>query len=151
MDWEFEVDKQTTENTYRTVEYGAARACGCNYCQNYLLQQEFIYPSEVINFFETVGIDYHKDSDASEFGEIENRMHIYITIFHFVGKIVSGKSSAVPLPGGGCQLALTPINDTARIGFHAGRSLAFFPKDIPLVQVEFEAHLPWLLNVDLKM
>ncbi|CAN5614586.1 hypothetical protein BH09BAC4_BH09BAC4_00610 [soil metagenome] len=47
-DWTFEVDKQTTERAYKAVESSAAQECGCAYCQNFLLQQETIYPLEVI-------------------------------------------------------------------------------------------------------
>lgn len=45
---------------YRTVDKGGAQTCGYNYCLNFLLRRDSVYPPEVVAFFEAVGIDYHK-------------------------------------------------------------------------------------------
>ena len=147
-DWTFEVDKQTTERAYKAVESSAAQECGCVYCQNFLLQQETIYPLEVIQFFESVGIDYHKESDASEYGELDKGLRIYISNFHFAGRIKTGESSALALPAGGYQLKLTPISERVKIGFWPNNELSYFPSETPLVQIELEVQLPWLLDTD---
>lgn len=70
--WEFEVDKQATERVYQAVDKGGARRCGCNHCQNFLLQQASVYPSEVIDFVKDVGIDQHKEVEVVEYGALNN-------------------------------------------------------------------------------
>ncbi|PQA53794.1 hypothetical protein [Siphonobacter curvatus] len=146
-EWAFEVDKQTTEKAYKAIKGSAVQECGCTYCQNFLLQRETIYPLEVISFFESVGIDYHKESDVSEYGELDNGLRIYMSCFHFAGKIIRGESSAFALPMGGYQLNLTPLDERVKIGFWKssdGKSEA------SLVEVELEVLLPWVLNLETK-
>ncbi|PQA55686.1 hypothetical protein [Siphonobacter curvatus] len=145
-DWEFEVDRRITKDVYDAIDKGGAQTCGCNYCLNFLLQQEGIYPPEVVVFFEEVGIDYHKEVEVVEYGEVEKGQYLYNSWFHFAGRIMKGKTSARLLPTGGYQFELTSLTETAKIGFWPNNDLAYFPNGIPLVQVEFEIRLPWKLN-----
>jgi len=146
-EWAFEVDRQITQNVYQAVDKGGAQTCGCTYCLNFLLQQESVYPPEVVAFFEAVGMDYHKEAEVVEYGEVEKGQHVYNSWFHFAGKMIRGQPCTRPLPTGGYQHELTRLTEIAKIGFWANNDLSYFPDGIPLIQVEFEIRLPWQLDV----
>ncbi len=41
---------------------------------------------------------------------------------------------------------LTQITDNFSIGFKEGKALNFFEDDVPLVQVEFESNISWIIE-----
>ena len=151
-DWEFEVDSELTKRIYAKVIGGFSEGCDCKYCLNYLPQNDRIFPEEINFFFENLGIDYHKESeclsyfDDSEFSNTNAylyELHDYGGWFHFAGNIRSGREC---LDRNSNTYKLTPITENFSIGFRRGKDLNFFEDNIPLVQVEFEAKIPWIIG-----
>lgn len=150
-DWEFEVDTVLTRRTYAKVQNGFSEGCDCNYCLNYYPQKDNIFPKEIKNLFEDLGIDYHKESecissfDISEFSASDkylDKLYGYGGWFHFSGKIVYGKELNENLK----IYDTTLITDKFSIGFRKEKSLNFFESDVPLVQVEFAVEIPWIIG-----
>lgn len=151
-DWEFEVDSELTRKTYAKVIGAFSEGCDCKYCLNYQPQKDEIFPEEIESLFENLGIDYHKESeclnyfDASEFSNTDeyiNRLHGYGGWFHFAGNILLGKEC---LNRNSNTYQLTQITENFSIGFRKDKALNFFEDDIPLIQVEFEAKIPWIIG-----
>ena len=149
-DWEFEVDSELTRKTYAKVIGGFSEGCDCKYCLNYHPQKDKIFPEEIKILFENLGIDCHKESecvnyfDTSEFSNTDkNKDGVYGGWFHFAGKILWGKE-CVDESSNTCNL--TRITDNFSIGIKKDKALNFFENDVPLVQVEFEAKIPWIIE-----
>jgi len=147
-DWIFEINKQSTEEAYKKIGLSGTESCNCNYCKNFITARDLIYPEEVRELFNKLGIDIGKEADASEFYKLENGLHYYSGLFHFKGRILKGKDSAVSLPSGGFTVELTEITPNFSIGFTNDNSLSLFEEKENLVQIDFSANLPWLVDVE---
>lgn len=145
-DWEFEVDRELTQQTYSTVLMSGAESCICQDCENYVAFRDRIFPDEVIELFENLGIDYRKEVEVFSLESLPNGLHYIAGWFHFKGQILKGKNCCVPLPSGGNTLDLTTITDVFSIGFTEGDALTFFSDKNGLIQVEFQTYIPWVIS-----
>lgn len=145
-DWTFIVEKTRTKLRYKEVIQSGADSCKCEYCLNYAMNRENVFPNEIIELFDQLGIDYRKEVEVTEWETFENgRIHIG-GWFHFIGEILEGEKYKVPLPNGGTTYKLTKITDNFSIGFDYGNDLTFFDNNEELVQVEFDTVIPWVLK-----
>lgn len=144
-DWKLEVDKELTQHTYLKMDKASAESCGCSHCRNFAAQRENVYPPEIKELFNRLGIDFRKETEISHFTRLENGLHEYSGWFHFKGYFF-GKDCAVRLPGGGYTLDLMPITDKFSIGFTYDNALTNFEDKQNLVQVEFACTIPWVIE-----
>jgi hypothetical protein len=144
-DWEFEVDKELTENTYLKNGKSGGEECGCTDCKNFIKQREKIFPLDIVQLFSVLGIDYRKETEISHIARLESGYHLYSGWFHFKGKF-EGMDCTEILPSGGYKLNLQPLTENFGIGFRNDNSLTFFEDGSGLVQIEFECKIPWILN-----
>lgn len=149
-DWHFLVDQELTYKTYARTELGSADSCPCNDCKNFANYRAYTYPNEIMDLFHKFEIDLKKESEVSHFTKLENGLHYYSGWFHFKGEIISGKDCSIPLPNGGSTSDLTEITKNFSIGFTSASSLAIFEDKKGLVQVEFEAKIPWVIDPQLE-
>lgn len=145
-DWQFEVDSELTRKTYEKALGGNSEGCSCNHCRNYRQQKESVFPKEIKSLFDNLGIDYRKESEAYETHRLENGLYNYGGWFHFAGKIVDGENCEKLIDENHYRNELVEINKDFSIGFTNGNDLSFFDKEVELVQVEFEASIPWLIE-----
>lgn len=124
--WKFEVDSELTRKTYEKELKGSSDDCVCEYCENYRLQRENVFPQEAKVLFEDLGIDYRKEVEVSEYGDIEKGLPKYIGWFHFVGRIVDGEDCKKLFDENHWKINLVEINDNFKIGFTKDNSLSFF-------------------------
>ena len=141
-DWIFEVNKQLTEDTYAKIMCSGSEGCDCDDCKNYLAFRDSVFPAEVHNLFNDLGIDYRKEVEILSYETLPNGLHCVGGWFHFKGRIVSGKDCRVPLLGGGNTLNLTKISDNFEIGFAEYSGLTYFENKDDLVQIEFITYIP---------
>lgn len=134
-EWELIVDKQSTINAYAEVEYGGSRSCSCGDCAEYTRRIDSIFPGNVKQLFESLGIDYRKDAEVTHIISDDNDNYCS-GWFHFIGEF-KGKSCAMPMRDKAHSLLLTEVSENFNIGFHKSGSLALFQTTYPLVQVEF--------------
>jgi hypothetical protein len=148
-DWELSANAERTRRVYAAADAGSAERCGCSTCKNFIALREKIYPVEIRRLFEDIGVDFRKEAEISHFAKLENGLHYYSGWFHFIGAFI-GKDCTVPLPNGGHSLDLTPIDDGFAVGFRRDRALTFFEADDDIIQIEFEAQLPWVIDPALE-
>jgi len=151
QNWIFEVDKALTEKTYNNISGSGADTCGCNDCKNYVAFRDKVFPAEVIELFNDLGIDYRKEVEITYYDTLPNGLHHIGGLFHFKGKVLAGKDYRVPLPLGGHTFDLTRITENFSIGFAEGNDLTFFEDKTGLVQIEFDTSIPWIIDKTLEV
>jgi hypothetical protein len=150
-DWVFEADAQYTRQVYSKIASGGADTCPCADCKNYSANRENIFPEEIITLFGQLGIDPRKEVEIWAIRKLESGLHEIAGWFHFKGKMISGKNCREPdKTGNGFAVDLTPITGHFEIGFTLGNDLAFFVNEKELVQVEFVAAIPWVIDPNLE-
>jgi len=137
LKWLLEVDINKTKEFYSKDRH----LCDCIYCGNYVEVSKTI-SSPLLEIFETLGIDPTKPSHVDEFGEMDGGLRLYIGHYHVVGKIIEGEYCT----DSDWNETNTAELENYRFGFQ--KDLLFVPDDIPtpVLQLEFETRLPWLLG-----
>lgn len=149
-DWEFEVDRELTRQTYKNVSVSGADSCVCNDCKNYVAFRDKVFSEEIRRLFDDLGIDYKKEVEIISFETMPDGLHHIGGWFHFKGRIINGKEYIVPHPYSGHTFDLTSITDTFSIGFAVGSDIAHFTDKTGLVQVEFMTYIPWVIDKSLE-
>lgn len=149
--WEFEVDKELTSQTYQSVMGSGADTCTCDNCKNYVAYREKVFPDEIKKLFIDLGVDFRKEVEITSYEILPNGLHHIGGWFHFKGRVVTGKDYRVPLPSGGHTFDLTKINDDFSIGFAEGNDLTYFEDKTGLVQIEFDTNIPWVIEKSLEV
>lgn len=150
-DWEFEVDKELTRSTYAEVIGSGADTCVCNDCKKYVAYRAEVFPDEIQNLFNDLGINYRKEVEITHIETHSNGLHHIAGWFHFKGRLLKGENYRVSIPGTeGYTFELTKITDTFSIGFGEGSDLTYFEDKSGLVQVEFDTSIPWVIDKSLE-
>ncbi len=149
-DWAFEVYKDVTEQTYKSISYSGAETCICNNCKNYVAYRAQVFPQEVLELFNDLGIDNGKEVEITTYEILADGRHHIGGWFHFKGKVLAGKDYRVPREFGAHTFDLTPITENFSIGFAEGSDLTFFEDKTDLVQVEFCTNIPWVIDKSLE-
>lgn len=148
--WKIEVDRESTIKAYSQLNLSSSESCGCSHCTNYLENKENVFPIEIENLLNKLGIDKSKEIEISHMTKLENGLHYYCGWFHFKGKF-EGKDCSIPLPSGnGSTLEFEEITDTFGIGFTKAISNLAFENFEEIVQVEFDCKIPWLIEKELE-
>ncbi len=150
-DWEFEVDRDLTRQTYEGGSTSGAESCICNDCKNYVAYRDNVFSDEIKQLFDDLGIDYKKEVEITSFETSSDGLHHIGGWFHFKGRVLTGKDYRVPLPSGGHTFDLTTINDKFSIGFADGNDISHFEDKTGLVQVEFMTYIPWVIDKSLEI
>ncbi|MBP1917482.1 hypothetical protein [Lederbergia galactosidilytica] len=137
LNWSFEVDVGKTRQFYeKDIEL-----CNCLYCKNYMEAVRHLDQS-IIEVFTALGINPTKPNHLSEFGETEDRLCLYIGSYHIVGRLVEGQYCT--------DSDWNDINTAVieNFTFGLGKELVFVHDELPrpVLQLDFEALIPWVLN-----
>ena len=146
LGWEVEVDAAQTARVQAERESGSPESCGCLHCKNFVAARQLAYPPEALRFLRSLGVPENRESELYHCGEIEPGVHFYGGWFHFIGRIASGPEAPSDGPNGG-RIRLEAISDRFSMGFT--RKTALVPESFPadtVGQVEFSAHVPWVLS-----
>ena len=147
--WELIADKQLTALTYDQVTIGGADSCICNECKNFANYRDNLYPDEIRQLFNDLGIDYKKESEICHYCRQDNGQHYYGGWFHYKGEF-KGKNCTNWTTENSYTFDLTPISETFNIGFRVCSDLTFFDDKDNLVQIEFEVKIPWTIDKELE-
>lgn len=137
MKWLLEVDVDKTKEFYsKDIAW-----CDCLYCENFMEASKHINPP-IMEVFTALGINPSKPSHLSEFGTIEDELRLYIGSYHIVGRLVEGEH---------CRDSDWNDSNTASIEnftFGFKEELTFVHDELlrPVLQLDFEARIPWGLN-----
>jgi hypothetical protein len=133
-EWIFDCDVESTREGYASIVAGAVETCHCAECRNFLAQRSSVFPAEVLDLFNQLGVDWKRDAETYQMARLEPGVHLYGGWFHFVGMI-----SKQPI--GPAML------DNFTIDFIQHNALAAKAfENRPLVQVEITVKLPWVLS-----
>lgn len=107
-----------------------------------------VYPAAVRALFTRVGVQPGDEIEIAGYGPLESKRHTYAGWFHIVGKIESGRDVRhEDIPGQPIGFDVEQVEDHFWLGFSEWTSLVQEPfKSLPLLQLEFAADLPWILN-----
>ena len=147
--WTLQCDSGITREAYKQIEHGGSEDCGCNTCKNFVAARRYVYPQDVRVLFEQLGIDINKEAEVYHTCKLDSGLHDYGGWFHFAGSIEEGTDSKRQIGETSFAIDLEPTNDQFAIGFTAHSALV--PEsfgDEPVVQIEFEAKIPWVLESD---
>jgi hypothetical protein len=138
--WRLSCDCEASRRGYQLVPVGAPEACGCLYCRNFAATRSHVYPAEVLALFEQLGIDPSREAEVYHMGPLQPGLHRYGGWFHFVGRIEAEGESV-----GKFDLEGSP----GPFKFYFAENRALAPKSfegLPLVQLDFEADVPWVIE-----
>lgn len=164
-DWKLRADSYQTELAYKSI-VGATRSCECQWCANFVAARENVYPSEVIAALTDLGIDHTKEADLYQQAiDTEHETIFYRWWFYCIGHIEEGSQAweflehqpDEVLPLTFWDKHLEELRESPRyfgVGFSdSARRRAseeqFVPNELKaysLVQVEFNAEVPWVLT-----
>lgn len=132
-DWILDCDVEATRAGYETISQGGAESCNCSGCQNFLAQRDSIYPAEVVDLFDRLGVNYKRDAETYHTARLAAGVHLYGSWFHFVGAMA--KEPIGPATLDNLTIDFIPHNALAAKAF----------ENQPLVQIEITVKLSWVL------
>ncbi|SKA79274.1 hypothetical protein SAMN05443428_10327 [Caloramator quimbayensis] len=137
QEWILKIDAEKTKEYYDsiTVEEG----CGCDYCRNYIKNCK-TFSKEVMDFYTMLGIDPEKEGEFMEF-EANAGKHLYMGFYHLIGEIVKRPNN------GADKWDNANIIKIGNVKFTFTDKLDLVPDNLPkpVMQLEFEVMLPWIL------
>lgn len=140
---QIECDVEATREAYAKIERGSPEECGCN---NFAAARQYAYSQEARSILEQLGIDVNKEAEVYHYCKLESGLHNYGGWFHFIGSIEGLNSKG--------QIAENTFTfDSERVGsrfaMYFTAHTALVPKafgDQPVIQVEFEAEVHWVIE-----
>jgi hypothetical protein len=133
--WEIDHDPALTANCYG--RYVGDR-CECIACRNFrAVAIDRAFPEPFRDLAQKLGIDVSKPAELAHYGEPGSPC-LTGGWFHLVGRVLSGRDWP---QDGGPYLGLSQFGFTERV--------ALLPdsfKGYPIVQLEFETTVPWVLK-----
>ncbi|MBQ9780472.1 MAG: hypothetical protein IJW00_05965 [Clostridia bacterium] len=124
--------------------------CTCAGCQNYdkaILQA----PAAVLDFFRSLGIDPRKPAEVFDVmgGLDENGEVYYNGFYHVCGVRLQGEDAWVGTANGGKHLDMNRmyvIDSSFKVSFEKSVLMLHEEFPSPVLQIEIDAHLPWVLS-----
>lgn len=142
--WIIQVDIEKTREFYKAF-YEITEGCDCIYCKNYVKACDN-YSDDVKQLFNELGIIPTKEAEVYQIYEIKPGKHLYGGFYHIVGRILEGKDCWQFVLDSTRSQELVNLTDDFKYGFSNDNALVdeTFPK--PIIQLEFEAIIPWVLE-----
>ncbi|MHC4862776.1 MAG: hypothetical protein ACYTEX_01750 [Planctomycetota bacterium] len=137
--WIVKYDAQATRQRYSQIQIGDPERCGCHPCLNFAAAREELYPDEVRKVLAKLGIDYTREAEVAHTHRVRPGRHFYLGWFHCVGQVeVIGDE----------PIDAVHVTEDFSWSFRNGRDVAY---DVfagcALVQIDFTAEIPWVLEV----
>jgi len=147
--WTVSCDPELTRTAYTAVTVGGPEGCRCDPCRNFAARRKDTYPPQALELFERLGIEPTREAEIYHLARLESGRHLYGGWFHFVGAILDGRDAARQVSEKTWQPDLEPVSDGFDLGFTSKTALVPKPfAGLPVVQVEFLAQVPWILQED---
>ncbi|MED3854183.1 hypothetical protein P4607_22685 [Priestia megaterium] len=134
-DWILEIDVEETKKQ----DLKKWDLCDCLYCLNFY--EAMKSRSEIeLQFFNRLGINPSQCNHLSHFDPQENGLYFYIGCYHMVGKVSNKTPLEIINSDGPIE-----ISNNLHIGF--SNDLEFVPGGFtrPVLQLDFEIEVPWVL------
>lgn len=147
-----EIDVDKTQEFYKKMEC-VSKGCDCAGCRNYESAIDFL-PDEVTHFFYSIGIDMKKISEVYVNTTNPDGTVFYGGFYHLCGKLLEGKSAWVEqwiekdtVRVDRWEHSKTySVSKDFYISFQEDCSLVETGFPAPVLQLEIEANIPWVLK-----
>ena len=142
--WEIDCDPLQTAACYANGV--GSEVCECSDCRNFRAASDLAFPQAFRDFANSMGIDVSKPAELCHYGSPGEPCPTS-GWFHFVGALRSGSDAWVQTSPNTSQLDSEPAFGLKGIGFTT--EIALLPdsfKGQPVVQLEFETVVPWVLE-----
>jgi len=150
--WLVRPDVARTRDAHSKLFRSGAAECSCTGCKNFEAVRPQLLAGPLRGILERLGISPPWEVEVYESGRTATGLHDYGGWFHFVGTIESGgdawrlvapRSATLKVPD------FERLSETLSIGLHADVELVREPfAGLPLVQLDFHAELPWVINAE---
>jgi hypothetical protein len=145
--WEIESDSEATRRAHSGVAKGSPEGCGCEPCLNFAAARKQVYSEKIVAMLDDLGIPSDREVEIYHMGRLPSGLHYYGGWFHFAGRILSGADAAKQVRENVWQPDLEAITDRFKFGFSSRVQLATLAfSGLPMVQLEFTAEVPWLID-----
>jgi len=145
--WIIQVDSSLTRDLYRSIPNGSPEDCRCDPCLNFVANRKQIYPAAAQELLAQLGIDWHKEAEIYNNGQIRPGIHLYGGWFHFVGNMQCGNDCWKSVGDKSYSADFHPVTDNFMLGF--SNNIALLPdpfKGKDVVQVEFSVETTWIID-----
>jgi hypothetical protein len=136
--WCILYDATATWEAYARVRTGGAESCGCDPCRNWVLSRARLVPTDLRGLLGRLGIPLDRDCEVYHCAREESGLHYYGGWYHFIGRILNGERESAP------HVSFGPF----KVSFKSGPAL--LPEagiGQPVVQLKFDALVPWLSEI----
>ena len=147
--YDLDVDVRRTREFYEKAET-VGESCGCDGCVNFEKAAN-VLPAEIKDFFGSLGVNLRKASECYVIHTDEDGKLVYGGFYHICGVLLSGEGAWVKVSEN------TAAWDQKRTFAVNEDFLIFFQKEIdlleegfpqPVIQMEFSARIPWMMDKD---
>lgn len=136
--WRIEYDRPATVAVYNRIPIGGPDTCGCAACRNWAATRRDVLPNNFQSLLDQLGIPLDCEIEVYHNCRLKSGLHSYGAWYHFVGHVLVGERESAPdirLDGFACF-------------FHSQPALLSDEfVDLPVVQLEVQAEIPWLSDV----
>ena len=142
-----DVDVEKTRQTYKRLPL-ITQGCDCDGCQNFEKAVD-VLPKAVRAFFDDLGIDLKKIVECYVNCKNEDDTLFYGGFCHVCGTLIQGESAWVNISETHSyyNTDLTYcLDENFRISFQEECVLIEEHFDAPILQIEFVANIPWVLD-----
>ena len=144
-----DVDVDKTRHFYEQSQQTLTEGCDCIGCQNFVKASSALSPA-IHAFFSQLGVDICKAPDMSAmYGEPERQILHYWGFYHLCGNILAGENPWVAESHGCTHWDPEKAYEVApgcRVGFSEMCALVEEGFPAPLIQMEVEIEVPWVLE-----
>jgi len=136
--------------------YKAARnltvGCSCSHCRNFEKAADTL-PGDIKGFFDSLGIDIKKPAEVYANVTNSDGTVSYGGFYHLCGKLLSGESAWITASNDGKATVSYwdssmsyAVSDNFCVSFQQDCSLLEKGFPTPVIQMEIEANIPWVLD-----
>ena len=142
--WQLEHDAQATREVFAQLPVGSG--CDCQECRNFFAAIDRAFPPEFHRIAEQLGIELTKPAELAHYGREDGGVLIVGGWFHFIGRIITGADAMREDSSGTGHFYLEHLTPEFSLGFSSHLALVAEPfRSQPVVQLEFETRVPWVL------
>jgi hypothetical protein len=141
-------DREATLAAYALLERGYADICGCEGCRNFAAQRATVYPPDFLALLDRLGIDPLKEGEAVHYGGVPPGLHAYGGWFYFIGSLLTPGERLVEVKGGSFWVPAAHKTEERGFFYYVGTLTPQPPPSFlgkPVLALEFETRLPWVL------
>ncbi len=142
-----DVDVDKTRQIYKQLPL-ITDGCKCDGCENFEKAVDFL-PEEVRAFFDNLGVDLKRIVECYVNCKNDDGSLFYGGFCHICGTLIKGESAWESISETHSHYnpdMAYSMNDNFRISFQEECLMVEDQFDAPILQIEFEANIPWILD-----